>query len=525
VVVRLQEEEINMIFNFLKKSIMRKIFVPIFCLIAFQIINAQYISDGLRYSSGETQGTARFKAMGGAFGALGGDISAISINPAGAAIFNKSHGSLSASNNSISKDAFFGGRTTNRTKNNFDLHQLGAAFVFKNNNTNSLWNKFVVSLFYEQLQDYNARFFANGTTTNSISSYFLQNANGLKLGDIRLLNGETPTQAYGDIGAVFGYQHQQAFLGYEGGILEPGNDNDDDNIIYTSNTAAGDFYQEYDYQSRGYNGKFSANIAFQYNQSISLGLNLNSHFIDFEKSTYLFEKNSNTDSTVNEVNFENKLYTTGEGFSLQLGTIVKLTDKLRVGFSYDTPTWLTLREETTQYLSTFGNANNQSYVVNPNIVNIFPEYNLKTPGKVTGSIAYVLGKTGIISFDYARKNYANMSFDTGDNQLDTALSNDIKNTFKVANTYKLGAELRHKNISFRGGYRLEESPYKNAKIAGDLNGFSIGIGYNFGFSRLDLAYENTEQKRQQQLYESGTLDTASINNKNSIISLTLSMDL
>ena len=68
---------------------MKRIFVSIFCFIAFQTINAQYVSDGLRYSSGETQGTARFKAMGGAFGALGGDISAISINPAGAAIFKR----------------------------------------------------------------------------------------------------------------------------------------------------------------------------------------------------------------------------------------------------------------------------------------------------------------------------------------------------------------------------------------------------------------------------------------------------
>jgi predicted porin len=144
---------------------------------------------------------------------------------------------------------------------------------------------------------------------------------------------------------------------------------------------------------------------------------------------------------------------------------------------------------------------------------------------MTGSVAYILGKKGLISFDYTRKNYANMSFDTGDNQLDTALSSDINNTFKVANTYKLGAELRHKNISFRGGYRIEESPYKNTNIANDLNGFSLGIGYNFGYTKIDLAYERTEQKRQQQFFESGTLDSASINNKNSIISLTLSMDL
>jgi long-subunit fatty acid transport protein len=225
------------------------------------------------------------------------------------------------------------------------------------------------------------------------------------------------------------------------------------------------------------------------------------------------------------VNFENELYTTGEGFSLQLGTIVKLTDDIRIGLSYATPTWLTLREETTQYLSTFDDEANQGYVVNPSIVNIFPEYNLKTPGKLIGSIAYVLGKSGLISFDYSRKNYANTSFNTNDNSLDNTLNSDIINTFRAANSYKIGAELRQKNFSFRGGYRLEESPYKDTSIAGDLKGFSLGLGYSFGNSKVDLAYENIKQKTMQQLYQNGSLDAASINNKNSIVTLTLSLDL
>ena len=71
----------------------------------------QNISDAVRYSTGTTLGTARFKSMSGAFGALGGDISAVSINPAGSAIFNTSHGSLSASNVNTSNKAEFGSNT------------------------------------------------------------------------------------------------------------------------------------------------------------------------------------------------------------------------------------------------------------------------------------------------------------------------------------------------------------------------------------------------------------------------------
>ena len=39
--------------------------------------------DAFKYSQTELNGTARYLGMGGAFGALGGDISAMNTNPAG----------------------------------------------------------------------------------------------------------------------------------------------------------------------------------------------------------------------------------------------------------------------------------------------------------------------------------------------------------------------------------------------------------------------------------------------------------
>ena len=81
---------------------MKKIFIYIICLATINCIFSQDLEDALRYSVGETQGTARFKAMAGAFGALGGDISGVSINPAGSAIFSTSNGSFSASTKSPS---------------------------------------------------------------------------------------------------------------------------------------------------------------------------------------------------------------------------------------------------------------------------------------------------------------------------------------------------------------------------------------------------------------------------------------
>ena len=498
----------------------------IITLIYFSLNNfhAQDLNSALLFSSGETLGTARFKSMSGAFGALGGDLSAVSINPAGSTIFNSSQGTLTAGTNNNSFDLTYANSINTNSLTNLDLNQIGAAFVFKNNYSNSPWNKFVVSVFYERLDNYDSEFSIAGITNKSISSYFLENASGLELVNISAFEGESISQAYSAIGSTFGYQNQQAFLGYNSYILDPVEE-DDGNTVYLSNIAPGNFNQQYDYQTNGNNGKLSANIAFQYNDNISFGLNLNSHFIELEKSTYLLEDNNNDGSSINLVNFQNQLYTNGEGFSMQFGGLFKLSRNLRFGLSYTSPTWLTLREETTQYLATTSIINDTNYIVNPSIVNIFPDYKLKTPGNIMGSFAYILGKVVIISLDFESKNYANTSFDTGNNQLDILLNDSINNIFTTSNTYRLGTEFRNKNISYRAGFKTQESPYKNKTLYGDLNGYSFGLGYNFNNSRLDLSYENIKRSYSQNLYQSGNLDSLRLQNNTSVISLSLTMKL
>jgi len=67
-----------------------KRYLTFIVLFACAITTAQNINDVLRYSQENLQGTARFQGMGGAFGALGGDLSALNVNPAGSAVFNNS---------------------------------------------------------------------------------------------------------------------------------------------------------------------------------------------------------------------------------------------------------------------------------------------------------------------------------------------------------------------------------------------------------------------------------------------------
>ena len=201
-----------------------------------------------------------------------------------------------------------------------------------------------------QTANYDDNFFASGVNTRSIDSYFLANAQGLPLGEISALPGESISQAYQAIGEIYGYQHQQAFLGFESFILEPDDILDDNNTLYFSNIAPGTFNQEYSLVSQGYSGKFTINAGMQYGDNLFLGVNLNSHFFNYDRLTYLFEGNSNPGSFVTEVGFENRLRSEGSGFSFQLGAIAKLTESLRVGVTYDSPTWFTIDEDITQYL-------------------------------------------------------------------------------------------------------------------------------------------------------------------------------
>lgn len=504
----------------MKKTLMLCIGIASSCSIL-----AQDITDAVRYSMDDIQGTARFRAMGGAFGALGGDMSAVNINPAGSVIFNNSQASASIGVFNKKDDiSYFDGLTTS-SNSNFDINQLGVSFVFVNRDESSPWKKFALSAAYDRLADFDDDWVAKGVNpNNSIGSYFLLNAQGKRLDEISAFPDETISQAYSEIGSFYGFENQQAFLGYEGFIIDPV-DNVDNNTAYVSNIDLNgtDFSQQFLYASRGYNGKVAFNFATSYNDKIFLGINLNAHFIDYERTTVLNESNSNANSTITRVDFENNLLTTGSGFSFQLGGIAKLTEEFRVGLSYNSPTWFRISEETTQYLDTsrIENDMNVNQIINPNVINIFPEYRLQTPSKLTGSVAYIFGKTGLLSFDYSIKDYSNTKFRPTSDIFFSTLNSDINNALDTSNSYRLGGEYRFKQFSFRGGYRFEESPYKDDNFYGDLTGYSLGIGYNFGNLNLDFAFSQAERDINYQLYNVGLTDSALIQSKFTDFILTL----
>lgn len=108
-----------------------RLFILFVAFISFSNLRAQNIKDALRYSSESLNGTARFNAMSGAFGALGADVSSIIINPAGSAIFIKSTGSATISVlNKKNRSNYF---ETNKEATNTNLKFNQAGFIFFRN--------------------------------------------------------------------------------------------------------------------------------------------------------------------------------------------------------------------------------------------------------------------------------------------------------------------------------------------------------------------------------------------------------
>ena len=504
----------------------RSIFFLI-AVISMATLQAQGIVDGLRYSQENTNGTARFNALSGAFGALGGDLSAIAINPAGGAVFLRHEGSISASFSDRDNEAIYFGTLAKSLDNDVNINQVGGVFVFNNTDENSPWRKFNLAVNYNNTQNFDNELFIAGNGNTSISQFFLQQAQGVPLNLLQLQGTETIADLYSFLGETQGTAAQNAFLGYQGYIFDPVDPDNQNNTQYTSNVAPGRFNQEYTLLSKGYSGKYTVNLATQYTDDYYFGINLNSHIIDYQQSTFLFESNNNQGSTVNEIGFENNLSVLGSGFSAQFGAIAKVTENLRLGLTYDTPTWYTISEETTQYLETQRTADNQTStaIIDPRVLNVFEDYNLKTPGRLAASAAYIFGKDGLISFDYSYKDFSEITFKPTSDPSFSNLNSSINASLTGASTYKIGGEYRIDNVSLRAGYRYEESPYENKELMDDLNGFSLGTGYNFGNYYFDFSYVWTERERQQQLYNIGLTNSASVNTINSSIAFTFGLKL
>ena len=514
---------------------MKKQLFLLFIGFTFSLTQAQEITDALRYSQDNLNGTSRFSAMSGAFGALGGDLSSLNVNPAGSAVFSNNQMAVTISNNGIKNNSNYFGTKTTEKDNSFDLNQAGGVFVFKTQDPKNDWKKIALAINYEKTNNFNNSLFSGGTNpTNSVADYFLSYANrngGISLTNLQLQNGESKSDLYNYLGSNYGFGAQQAFLGYQGYIIDAaGSYNETTNRNYVSLVPTNsNYYQENSISTNGYNGKLSFNAATSYKDEFYLGINLNSHFTDYTQSSSFYEDNDaplTSEYTVSKLRFDNDLHTYGTGFSFQLGAIAKTSKEIRLGLAYESPTWYILNDELSQSvraISSKTGANDTDDTVDPQVTNIYAPYKLQSPSKWTGSFAYIFGKSGLLSIDYALKDYSNTQFKPK-NEF-TSINNNMSNLLGLSSEFRIGGEYKIEAWSLRAGYRFEQSPYKNSTTIGDLKGYSAGLGYNFGATKVDLSYASAQRDSHQGFFNQGFTDGANINTTTNTISATLLFEL
>ena len=283
---------------------MNNFFTSLFFMIATISMQSQSLSYqdlALLFSGNDNNGSARFVGMSGAFGAIGGDISAMNINPAGIAIYNNSSfsGSISIRNTETTSNYYNNTITTDEAF--FDASQAGAVFVFESLN-NSKWSKFAVGFNYRITKDFNNGFSAEGNSGIPTFTDFPIDQNTPHL--------------------VYNISEEQRFRSTINGELS------------------------------------EINIAFSsvYENKLYAGVALNFYDLNFNQETLLTEFNNTLDGQELDVDLYQVNNTIGTGFSLNFGVIYKAHQFFRLGLAYQTPTWFTEILQDTNY--GFDNENN-----------------------------------------------------------------------------------------------------------------------------------------------------------------------
>ena len=480
-------------------------------------LSSQTLNDVLGFTSNNPNGTARFESMGGAFGALGGDLSAININPAGSAVFNDNEYGFTLSIEKKTNKTLFFNNSESEDDNNFSFNQGGAIWILKNYGGGNI-NKISFGINVQTNNSYKYNFLIKGRNdNNSIDSFFLNNSYGISP-EILNTGNQDISGAYRDLGELYGFSAQQAFLAYQAYLI-----NYDDNLNQFFSIAKynNGVDQEYSSESKGYNNKYNLNIGIQFKEDYYFGFNLNTHDIYIEKYLMHYENNFDNNSAIKSILFQNNLVTQGKGISFQVGAIRKFKS-FRLGISYHSPTWYSLWDQTSQYLETQSiDIDNTNYtdIVNPRITNIYPKYRIATPSTLTFSSAIIVGKLGLISIDLETKDFSNTKVnprrDFG------IINNEINTSLQKTLNLRLGTEFRLNKISLRAGYNKNQSPYKKSFKVKDANSYSFGIGLDLGSTILNLSHKTIESEKNYQLFDTGLTDSALINTTNSISSLSV----
>ncbi len=469
---------------------MKRYITLLFLTVLTGIVYAQTADDALRYSQQHYTGTARSMAMGGAFGALGGDFSSIGINPAGLGVYQSSEFTFTptmemrkSSSGNLNDDKF-----------TFGISNIGyVAAIRPRMKSNGGWQNFNFGIGYNRINNFRKSSISQILNSeSSMLDVFETNADGFSDNQ---LEDKYPTVEY---------------LAYQTYLLNPQEDNplDYDLPIFPGEK----MNQRKTIDEKGYMGEFNISFGANYAHKLYIGASLGIQSINY-KSTARFTESTltNSASDLNNYYFEEYVKTTGVGANLKLGIIYKPNQNIRLGASLHTPTFFSMEDEFQNKMASHfitEDADGYSNYSDKTDLSSY-EYNYRTPMKFTLSGAVVLSKKMILSMDYEFVDYSNAKFSNGGNDdfnfhgtqydddnilLDPEANDIIKSSFESVGNLRAGLEYRVSSaFSLRGGFANFGNPYKASSIDESYNIYSAGFGIRQGNFFFDAAYSYSDK--------------------------------
>ena len=501
------------------------------CLLTASVfaLQAQIIDDVLRFSQSGVGATARFKAMGNAQTALGGDLSSLSGNPAGLGFFNQSDIGITLDYFSDTNKATYFGTTTNGSVNRAGLSQAGVVFHIptlraRGSNLESGWLNFNLGAGYNRTNSFRSNLDFTGTNTQS--SY---------------------TNAMAD-DANFG--HYGGYLGDFGYI---------DLALVDGDGAAGNYFP-FAFDNETYQEHFSTAKGNQWETSISFGANNSNRFyiggaLSFTGFNYEINRDfielgyTKTEDEVRalhpgsefldpqsdlnllldtdyDLKYVSSQINRGRGVNGKLGMIFRPDPAFRIGLSGTTPTWYSVTHDVLEYADSWfvdpsTNQEIASYGTPEGEGEFHHEYNLRTPYRLNAGLAYIFGD-GLVSGDVEFVDYKSMQYTyEQDRSHETSINNSISEVYRSALNYRLGAEYRiAPDVLLRAGYNYNSSPYQSSLGDRSSQVVSAGLGYRISNVYIDFTYQNASLKSNYEPYALETKTppaTAFTNTRNNVL--------
>ena len=453
---------------------------------------AQNEVDALRYSTQNLTGTARYSAMGGAFGSLGGEFSALSLNPAGIGMYQFTEFTFTPSLNVNSVKSYYRETHLSDYKSGLNIGNLGLVFTVPKENSD--WKRVNIGIGWNQLANYDRNItIENAHSTSSIVENIIGITNETLTND--LINGEGNTYS------------QMAWNTY---LIDPlYNSNEMIDGQYVSNFSTSNITQIKTLRSTGGMNEFVISIGGSYQEKLYLGATIGIPSINYyEYSEHAESINSEIDtiSNLRKLQFTEEYSAYGTGYNLKIGGIYRISEKTKIGASVNTPTFFSIEEDYYTSLITIVKDSSLEYSMS------YPApftYNLITPLKASLSASTIFNKNILISGEYDLIDYSSAKYFTSDFE---NANKTIESIYQRTENLRVGAEINIKPFILRAGYAKYGSAFANKDFIRES--FSYGIGINNGSYFMDIAYVLTQGKDEHLLYSEDYIDPISLINTN-----------